>query len=370
MSFGFSVSDITTLVLLTTRAYEGWKGACGEYTDITHDLNSLKIILSLVAVEVATPTSLLLHHDPNLNQIRALASNCKQVVSQLQAVISKYEGIVISRRLNWDRIKLGQKNLDGLRNKLTLQITALGTYSNILGLGALGRMETSHQELSAMKKVIDGVALEIRAGRRDSSVMTTYENDEKEVWRQFRRELIAEGFSSETLKKSKGHLRKYVRKIAEAGLLDEEVSEELEDALEKSDNVSEKSENLSKELPSVSEEPENATEQLENLSSKNNKEGCSGTEGCYAANVPEIRCSRTHLQPTVETDHSDTEQGDRVDASGNRKWEVGDSHSQYQGSPEAEPSGVMDETYKSSTTQQATANECFAKLPSELEQVE
>jgi hypothetical protein len=38
-------------------------------------------------------------------------------------------------------------------------------------------------ELSEMRKVIDSIATEMRAGMREGSVMTTYGNGEKDVWR-------------------------------------------------------------------------------------------------------------------------------------------------------------------------------------------
>ena len=271
MSFGFSVSDITSLVQLTTRTYQGWKRACGEYADITHDLSSLNIILSRVAFEVKSPTSLLLHHDHDLSRLREIATNCRGVVDQLATIVSKYDGIVLSRRNNWERIRFGQKNLDGIRDKLTLQITALGTYLDILGVSAIGRMDNKLDGLTEMRNVIDGLAAEIRAGRREGSVMTTYEDDEKEVWRQFRREMISEGFSSENFKKVRSHIRKYVKRMTEAGLLDEDVPKESED-----DDRG----------------PEDLT--------------VTGLQEELPANFhQETELPNVYLQPTVATDHSD-----------------------------------------------------------------
>ena len=229
MSFGFSVGDFIALVHLTTRTYQGWKKACGEYTDITQELDNLNVILSRAATEIQAPSSLLLHQDRDLGQLRALTSSCTAIVSQLEAIVLSYGGLSKSRRSTWDRIRLGQQNLTGLRVKLILQINTLGTYLDIVGISAIGRVENNVREVPKMIKVIDYLAAEIRAGRREGSAMTTYENDEKEVWRQFRRELIAEGFSSEDLKKSRDRLRTYIKKIAEAGLLDEDIPNEHDD---------------------------------------------------------------------------------------------------------------------------------------------
>ena len=232
MSFGFSISDVTSLIQLTVRTYRGWKKACGEYSRITGELETLEVILSRVEFEVQQPTSLLIHHDRDLSKLQKIVSGCKDVVKDLEKVISKFQSLGFSRRNNWDRLRLGNKDLSGLQQRLGLQITALGTYLSVLGISSVGRVEESVKVLPEMKRTIDNLAAEIRAGRREGSVMTTYENDKKEVWRQFRRELISEGIQSEKIDMVKRHLRCYIKKLDEAGLLDEEVPEELEDSRE------------------------------------------------------------------------------------------------------------------------------------------
>ena len=91
-------------------------------------------------------------------------------------------------------------------------------------------MEKRVDELPEMRKAIDGLAAEMRAGRREGSVMTTYDNDEKDVWRQFRRELIGEGFSSRSIHKFKNPLKDYLKRLNGQGLLEEEEPQDLEEA--------------------------------------------------------------------------------------------------------------------------------------------
>ena len=223
MSFGLSLSDITNLIQLTARTYRGWKKACGSHADIIQDLESLKIVLSRVVREVKVSSSSSLHNDKDLRQLKAIVRNCRDVVSQLEYVVSKYKDIATSRRSNWNRIRFGQKNLGGLRDKLMVQVIALGTYLETLGISTLGHVESSVKVLPEMKRVIDSIAEDIRAGRREGSVMTTHEHDEKQVWQQFRRELIAVGFTSKQLKMVKVELCRYLQELVEAGLLDEDM---------------------------------------------------------------------------------------------------------------------------------------------------
>ena len=52
MFFGFSVGDVViALVRLSTQTYRSWEDGCGEYTEITCELSSLKIVLERVAAE-------------------------------------------------------------------------------------------------------------------------------------------------------------------------------------------------------------------------------------------------------------------------------------------------------------------------------
>ena len=138
MSFGISnITDLfSSLIKLTIQTCQDWKSACGEHTNITQELDNLRIVLCRVSLEVKKPTSFLLD-DHDLEQLRAVAKNCQDVVSQLRDVVSKYEGKSTSRRNNWDRIRLKQKNLGSLRDKLAQQIANLGAYLSLLGDSSL-----------------------------------------------------------------------------------------------------------------------------------------------------------------------------------------------------------------------------------------
>ena len=229
MSFGISLGDFVTLIQLTTRVYRGWNDACGEYAVITKELKNLETILLRIEREVRSPASLLHHHSDDNAQLQEITANCTQVVHRLDQVVSKYRSLGTSRKGNWDRLRLGNKDLNDLRNKLKAQTLALNTYLTMLGISSLGRVE--NDVLPKMIKVMDGLAADIRAGRREGSVMTTYDDDDKEVWLQFRRELIAEGFRSNDIKKASPQLQEYLKKLSDAGQLEESVPEELEESL-------------------------------------------------------------------------------------------------------------------------------------------
>ncbi|MCJ1310277.1 hypothetical protein MMC25_003939 [Agyrium rufum] len=226
MSFGFSPSDIISLIQLTTKTYQKWKNACGEYTRLTGELRSLQVILQALEEEVRVPTSLLRHHDNGLRRLATITSDCSMIVRELNVIITNHKSLGSSRARNWDRLKFGHTHLTGLLQRLQSQLTALGTYLDVLGAGSLGRLEESVRNLPEMKRVIDDIAAQMRCGRREGTVMTDYGDDDKEVWRAFRRELISEGFSSKDLQKAKGTLSGYLKRMKDAGLFEEETLQE------------------------------------------------------------------------------------------------------------------------------------------------
>ena len=147
MSFGFSPSDIVALVNITTKAYNGWKHACGEYSEITGSLDSLLIVLERVESEASKPGSLLLRTPKDKTDLKDILYNADSTIRELHAIVVRFKSLGSSREKNWDKLRFGVKNVDPLRTKLTQHITAITAYLDTVGLGSLGRIE---RELSSI----------------------------------------------------------------------------------------------------------------------------------------------------------------------------------------------------------------------------
>lgn len=230
MNFGASPGDIATIVNLAYKAYSGWKRACGEYGDITSSLDILLINLERIQREAEQPNSVLLRTAKDRNELGDILSACEPTVRELHNILLKYTSLGQSRQRNWDRLRFGIKNLNELRTKLTGHITAIGLYLNTVGVGASTRIERDLQALpERIQTAVDYLAEEIRAGRREGSILTTYGDDEKEVWEHFRGELIGDGMTSGFIHRYKSSIKRYLRDLAEKGELEERALE-LSDA--------------------------------------------------------------------------------------------------------------------------------------------
>src|SRR5271170_344606 len=226
MSFGVSVSDIVILIQLTWRACTNWNNACSNYAEITGQLDSLHIILNRLQRERKAPESLLGPDSADYGSLRRILENSKATVTQLNNVIVKSKSLGRSRKRNWDRLRLANQDLGALRSKLNLHISTLTAYLETIGVSALGRIENDIGGLLELRKAVDKIASEFRAGRREGSVMSTmteYEGDNPRVWRDLRSELNKEGFSSASIEKCKSQLKRYVRYLHKEGLLEEDA---------------------------------------------------------------------------------------------------------------------------------------------------
>ena len=77
--------------------------------------------------------------------------------------------------------------------------------------------------LKEIQLAVNGITTQlISRSDCEESIFTTYANDDKGVWREFRRELVHEGFSSPTIHKHKRLILEYVRELGSRGLLDDQ----------------------------------------------------------------------------------------------------------------------------------------------------
>lgn len=231
MSFGLSPSDIVTLINVVTKTYQGWRGACGEYTTITNSLNDLRVLIERIQTEACRPGGVLVKNAKDAKDLEDMLSSLELTVEELYAIVDRYRGLGLekSRKRNWERIAFGAKSLHGLRLKLAQHVTTLTAYLQAIGLGAQSRNEETLARVEAkldirpdIRDSIDALAAEIRAGRREGSVMSIYEDDDRAIWKQFRRELISEGHKSSTIHQYKPQILRYLRRLVEQGLLEED----------------------------------------------------------------------------------------------------------------------------------------------------
>jgi hypothetical protein len=216
MSFGASPSDIIIVVTFCKALYRKCRDAGGEYDEIAREVRGLHTVLRHLKYEVEAPESPL-NNDRSIwgRQLAPIIGDCDFTLRQLDGLIMKYGrlannggGSPTSPRVLWDKVRFGSNEMDqlgGIRVKLISHKTSLTLFLDTIQLHQSGKMATTLDnhggQLDVILDKVDNIAA--RMTQRSGSVLTSYDDDDKEVWKQFRRELVAEGFSSDVLQQHK-----------------------------------------------------------------------------------------------------------------------------------------------------------------------
>ncbi len=233
MSFGWSATDVAALATLAYQTVQNCRKACGEYDDLTRQVQSLRGVIRKLRDEAANPKSLLNRPGKSScwEELRPSLEGSREVLRSLNVILVKYASInrkdkMIGRL--WTRAKFGNKELgtlNDLRQKARYYTGAISTLLNTVAIGSLGRIENSLDEagLKDIKPAIEVIAERlISMSHGEGSVLTAYANDDRAVWKKLRRELIRENIvPSDIISKNKGLITRFIQELGERGVLDD-----------------------------------------------------------------------------------------------------------------------------------------------------
>ncbi len=213
MSFGASPSDIIIVVTFARRLYRQCKTAGDEYLEISREVRGLHTVLRHLKYEVEASDSIL-NRDQKLyaRELAPVIGDCDYTLRELDELLQKYGRLASDRSSTgqrlWDKIRFGSAEMDQLghiRMKLINHKTSITVFLDTVQLHEASRMSATLDnhggQLDVILDKVDVIAA--RMGQKAGSIMTTYDDDDKEVWKQFRRELVSEGFSSDVLQQHK-----------------------------------------------------------------------------------------------------------------------------------------------------------------------
>ncbi|KAI9647097.1 hypothetical protein NHQ30_005099 [Ciborinia camelliae] len=196
--------NITIVVTFCRELYRKCRSAGGEYDEISREVRGLHTVLKRLKSEVEDEDSPL-NSDPGIweRQLAPIIGDCDFTLKQLDGLLLKY-----GRVFEGDGGGFGSKEMDqlgGIRVKLISHKTSLTLFLDSIQLHENDKMANNldfqGENLDKILDKVDHIAAKI--SQKDGTLMTRYEDDDTEVWKQFRRELISEGFSSDVLQQHK-----------------------------------------------------------------------------------------------------------------------------------------------------------------------
>ncbi len=266
MSFGYAIGDFVLLTQLAWDVVQNSRKACGAHDELTSEATSLHIVLRRLEIEISKPNSILTRNNDSTDrkeELAQLSEDCRRVLRTLDGILKKYNALSEEKRSAtklWKKVQFGNGemlDLAELRLKVATSTSALTLFLNLLSIGSQGKvesyMESQGDELKEMRRSLNWITASMQAKAPkagEGSILTTYAGDDKAIWKDFRRELIREGFSSEVLERHMETIKDYVIELGNRGALDD-----VEDDTEL--------ERLSLDDTSRSDEPEGAAEEDE-----------------------------------------------------------------------------------------------------------
>lgn len=212
MSFGVSISDLFAIIRLARTTWRRCHDAANEFGEATRELSSLHTVLSVVREDARNPHSAFSQLDPDRRQaILQVVANCGEAVRELECLLTRYERLGRRDRRTWDALKFGSEPLSDIRSKLVMHLSSLNVLLTSLPGSVIGRIE----------RKLDDIAADLRQGRREPSVLSTYEEKDADIWDVLRKELLDDGITSQDIEQHKDEIKAYIKTLLDSGALDE-----------------------------------------------------------------------------------------------------------------------------------------------------
>ena len=225
------MSDVLTVTQLAWKCFRNAKEACGEYDELTCEAENLHRVLHRMQLEIAEADSLFNRLDEDRKEeLKRLVAGCDEILRQVDSILGKYDALKVKSprygTKSWQRVKFGNRemqDLDCLRQKLAHHTGNIMFFCTLVGLGSQGRMEMAMRgELLELRQGVNEILAQKKAEtpRNESSILTKYDEDDRAVWKEFRRDLVNKGFDSTFIQQHMEQLKAYVKELGARGALD------------------------------------------------------------------------------------------------------------------------------------------------------
>ncbi|KAL6722275.1 hypothetical protein ACLMJK_001382 [Lecanora helva] len=235
MSFGFSIPDVFALGKLAWDTIQKSRSACGEHDELTREVSALHVALKRMQQELDKPESPINKPGETCRgELQVTVADCGQVLQVLDKILTKYNALSEQERSGrklWQKVRFSNGemgDLANLRGKLVLYTSTMSFYLNMVSVGTVGRVEQQMHNAGGVLKdlqlAVNSIAAQFSAKSAHEgsiSVFTNYADDDKGFWRELRRELVHDGFSSSTIRHHKHTIVKYIQELGNRGLLDD-----------------------------------------------------------------------------------------------------------------------------------------------------
>jgi len=143
MSFGFGAGDILAIGTLVWNVYSAYAGAPEQFRNFSQEILSLHVVVRKVEDQLGISGSgktadvgtlpgsggVVTLSAKDKNDLKILYNGLQTVVKELHDLLNTYRSLASNRRNPIDKLRWGQEDLAGLRDKLLLNVTLLTSFN-------------------------------------------------------------------------------------------------------------------------------------------------------------------------------------------------------------------------------------------------
>lgn len=239
MSFGYSVSDLVSTTALAWKIYKACKDSSSEFKNISSEVVTLHIVLKEVHDSLICQR-LTQHQEAELESV---GKGCNDVLKDLEKLLKKYGSVGTAKSLRvWDRMKWGLEDVKSMRDRLISNTTMLSAF-NTAFLQCVYNPDflPSSTRLTGVFSSFSQARIEAKlntlitnngARNRDSRIsihtLDSLSTDDRETWRQLRRNLQDIGISVQALKQHRRFIVSWLEEAVRVGALEGVVDDDNE----------------------------------------------------------------------------------------------------------------------------------------------
>ncbi|KAF8417411.1 ankyrin repeat-containing domain protein [Tirmania nivea] len=244
VSFGFGVGDVLAVGTLILKVYNAYEDAPEQFRNFSKEIRSLHVVVEKIEQQLCTPrpnrdqtsdarpessgNSTLCLSAKDAEDLKMLYDGLQAIVTELDALLTKYQSLASNPKISFDRLKWGKEDLEGLRGRIHTNISLLTAFNASLANCQLATQNTQLLQQEAQLVGIQeqlGQLLATTGLRRRGSVASLHSIasfavsiGQKEAWKELCRELHHNGVTAEMLKAKKKEIFKLCRSTSTLGI--------------------------------------------------------------------------------------------------------------------------------------------------------
>jgi hypothetical protein len=134
-----------------------------------------------------------------------LLKNLSTTLGQVDEIAKRYHSLGSDQKKTWDRVKFATNDLADLRSKIQIHVTSINLFVSSLSAGSLGRIES----------LLDDLVRNIKAGRKEPTILSTHEDTDELAWDELERELVGDGITRKDVEYYKVEIREYLKMLVD-----------------------------------------------------------------------------------------------------------------------------------------------------------